>query len=75
MKIDLKKAIESNLISDIQIRFNGLKINNCIYADDKNGIAIVLDLDEFKKLRKYDIPEIPHKILKGDVWILFGDRK
>jgi len=79
MKIDLNTAVRNNLICEVKIRFNGLELKNCIFADEDNGLALVYDYEMWDKYKKfsiyYDGIELPKKILKGDVWIMFGDRK
>jgi hypothetical protein len=59
------------LVGDVTIRFNGLKLYDCLFADEDNGIAVVMRMDLFE----IGMVEIPLETLRGDVWILLGDRK
>lgn len=76
MKISVEEAIRTGINRNIIIRLNGITLKHCVYADEENGFVIVLDIDEYKRLsRSIDYPEIPRKMIKGNVWIMLGDRK
>jgi len=79
MRIDLDSAYKMGILGEVKIRFNGLELKNCILADEDNGIVLVYDFEMMNTFRKYNVDfilkEIPKKIMKGDVRIMFGDRK
>ncbi len=79
MRIDLDSAYKMGILAEVKIRFNGLELKNCILADEDQGVVIVYDLEMWSIFRKYNVDyilkEVPKKIMKGDVWIMFGDRK